>query len=88
MRVSLGKLEDMTEFDRRLSLHDTAEVLHTSDVREVNSLLQAGWFLVDTYKSEYQPGSSFLMYALGWPRSQGVPIKPDQDALADLHLGE
>jgi hypothetical protein len=78
----------VSESGEPLNLHDTSEVIHASDVREVNNFLKAGWFIIDTYKHEYQPGSTVLMYALGWLRSKGAPIKPKYDELGDLFLDE
>ena len=88
MPISSGKLVTMTESDTRVNLYDTIEVLHTSDVRDVNSLLRVGWFIIATYKRAYEPGSSTLLYALGWPRSKGEPIKPNRGELGDLELDE
>lgn len=78
----------MSEANEPHNLHDTSEVIHTSDVREVNNFLNAGWFIIDTYKHEYQPGSTVLVYALGWPRSKGNPVKPKYDELGDLFIDE
>lgn len=78
----------MTEQNKSINLHDIAEVLHESDVLNVNRLLQAGWFLIDTYKREYEPGSTSLVYALGWLGSKGKPYKPDKLNLGDLSLDE
>ena len=78
----------MTEQNKSINLHDTAEIIHESDILHVNRLLQAGWFIIDTYKRAYEPGSSTLVYALGWPRSRGEPIKPNRGEVGDLYLDE
>lgn len=62
-----------------MSLCDVKQVVDLTEIVTVNKYLEAGWVLVDTYRTCWsdEVRDETLHYVLGWPSSE-PPMYPDR----------
>ena len=61
-----------------MDLSNVSKVIEFNQINKVNLYLSLGWQLifVGQYSSE---NYSYICYSLGWLKSQGMPIEPNEE---------